>query len=117
MFIVMLYSLVHITYILISNRVFVFVNFSSVIFLYMFIIVLFLYVCVYLSDGSYCRSFSVLVVFLRESVSIKLLLCNRVASVFASRCCWSSGIRSLLVARSLMFGVDESIVSIVFCSI
>ena len=44
-------------------------------------------------------------------MSIKRLLCNCVASFFASRCCWSSGIRSLLVAISLMFGEDESIIS------
>lgn len=54
-------------------------------------------------------------------MSIKLLLCNSVASVFASLCCWSSGISSLFVTISLIFGVDGSIVSGVvsgvFCSV
>ena len=66
-------------------------------------------------------SFSVLVVFMRQTVSTKVLLCSLVANIFASRCYCPCGINSFLTVTSFVFGIEESnvsgVVSSIFCNI
>ena len=65
-------------------------------------------------------SFSVLVVFMRQMISTKVLLCSLLANIFASHCYCPCGINSFLGVTSFVFGIESiisGVVSSIFCNI